>query len=231
MKATQHRGESLDYIALEPDDYRPELPYPLVVMLHGYGSNMDDLAGLCPVVHSTGYRYVCPNAPISMQLGYGVTGHAWFSLDEGDARAVEEARTSENRIATLVEEVTAQYEVEPERVVLGGFSQGGMLTLQVGLTRPEVFRGLAVLSGKFPQPEELIPRLQAQREQSIFVSHGTADHMIAVEEGRQAVGLLKQAGYRPEYHEYEMGHQITADVVADLSNWLGRVLPPTHLDE
>ncbi len=215
---------------LEPDDYRPEHSYPLVVLLHGFGSHMGDLAGLCPVIDSSDYRYVLPNAPIPMQVSYGNTGFAWFSLDEdGDnAASAEEAKAAEQQIADLVDEVTDQHEVEPRRTVLGGFSQGGMLTLQSGLTRPEVFRGLAVLSGRFPEPDELVPRLPERRDQSIFVAHGTADDMIAVEEGREAVDLLKQEGYRPEYHEYEMGHQITADVVADLSTWLSAVLPPTR---
>jgi phospholipase/carboxylesterase len=69
-------------------------------------------------------------------------------------------------------------------------------------------------------------RLPARRDQPVFVAHGTLDDLIGVETGRRARDFLQAHGYSPEYHEYEMGHQITAQVLADLTAWLHSALPP-----
>ena len=73
----QGRGGSLEYVAVYPVDYQPERAYPLIVLLHGFGANMHDLAGLASFIDSRSYVYVCPNAPLPVQLGPGFTGYAW----------------------------------------------------------------------------------------------------------------------------------------------------------
>jgi len=64
MRAERHEGNGLQYITVVPDGYTPDSSYPLVVMLHGFGANMQDLAGLAPTINADGYVYACPNAPI-----------------------------------------------------------------------------------------------------------------------------------------------------------------------
>ncbi len=79
MQAEQHQGAGLKYLTITPDGYDPELPYPLMIMLHGFGANMQDLAGLAPAISATGYVYACPNAPIHFDLGGGHIGYGWTS--------------------------------------------------------------------------------------------------------------------------------------------------------
>ncbi len=83
MKAEIHEGVGLQYITIVPDEYTPESIYPLVIMLHGFGANMQDLAGLAPAINATGYVYACPNAPIPFQLGPGHSGSGWMTPSGG----------------------------------------------------------------------------------------------------------------------------------------------------
>lgn len=209
---------------MEPDDYRPELQYPLVVLLHGFGSHMSDLASLAPAINRTGYVYAFPNAPIRMEMGFGAEGYAWTSLSEKDRGAL--AAQAEEKLSVFFEEVFSLFSIDPGRVVLGGFSQGGMMTYQIGLGSPHIFSGLAILSSTLREKDQVTRQMGEGPKQSIFISHGTRDTMIAVEDGRRACRLLTAQGYTPEYREYEMGHEVSADVLADLREWLHRVLPP-----
>ena len=221
MEAKELQGESLRYLAIEPDGYDTQRAYPMVVLLHGFGSHMGDLAGLAPAIDRERYVYICPNAPISMEIGPGMTGYAWTRPGEP---AAEDGDRAEEMLAGLFDEVMEEYRVEPGTAVLGGFSQGGMMTYRNGLVAPERFRGLVALSGRIPEPELLRPRLPADRGQAIFIAHGTADSMIAVEDAREARRFLMEEGYTPQYTEYPMAHEINQDVLKDLVVWVHEVL-------
>ena len=196
----------------------------MIMLLHGFGASMRDLANLSPAIDSNSYVYIFPNAPIEMQIGFGTTGYAW--TQPGQDGPPDEAESAEAMLETLVEEVTERYRVAPGSMVLGGFSQGGMMTYRVGLPDPERFGGLAVLSGSVRDPDGLRGSLPADRSQPIFISHGTDDAMISVEDARRARRFLEEEGYAPEYREYEMGHEISQDVLRDLKLWIGGVLSP-----
>ena len=222
MIARQLEGKSLKYVVVEPDGYRRGADYPMVVLLHGYGSHMGDLAGLAPTIDRESYVYALPNAPIPLDLGYGAAGYAWSEpLDGG----FDEDGSSEAQVEAFVDEVAELYEVAAGNIVLGGFSQGGMMAYRHGLPRPEVFRGLMALSARIPDRDEMQALLPTRRDQPVFISHGTLDTLIPIDEGRGSYRFLEANGYEPELHEYEMAHQITAEVVADLAAWLRRVLP------
>ena len=66
MKFEQHQGKDLKYLTVVPDNHASDISYPLIVMLHGFGANMRDLAGLAPAIESEGYVYACPNGPIPL---------------------------------------------------------------------------------------------------------------------------------------------------------------------
>lgn len=224
MEAKQYDGRSLRYLIVEPDGYNVDRDYPLIILLHGFGSHMGDLAGLASAISPTGYLYACPNAPLAMDVGAGQVGYAWANL-YGDSYE-REAQDAEKMLIDFVQEVTQQYDISHDRVMLGGFSQGGMLTYRVGLPRPEMFAGLFALSSRVMDPDGLRDSLPDRRDQPIFVSHGTQDTMISVNEGRESRRLLDEWGYGAEYHEYEMAHEIRQEVIDDLVNWLGKVMPP-----
>ena len=224
MRGENHQGKGLKYITVLPDDYNPDVRYPLLIMLHGFGANMQDLAGLAPVINSRGYVYACPNAPIAFDLGGGQAGYGWTS-PRGDATP-EEMQRAETLLGEFFDEVLEQFQVAPGRSVLLGFSQGGGMTYRCGLSRADTFAGLVALSASLPDPKELEDRLPEDRNQPIFIAHGRSDPLIPAESAANAQRFLKEAGYSPEYHEYNMAHEISSEVLSDLSTWMGNVLPP-----
>ena len=223
MILREHDGGPLRYVTVEPDDYSEGTPYPLVVLLHGYGAHMGDLATVAPAIDPSGYVYAFPNAPHPLDTGFGPVGFAWaFFPPEADDDAAAE---SESLLYDFMDDVEERLGVPDGQVVLGGFSQGGMMTLRVGLGAPDRFRGLAVLSGRL-MDDDTFDDLPTRRAQPIFIAHGTYDEIIPINEGRRARDSLRQQGYAPEYHEYEMAHEIGQHEIEDLTRWLHAVLPP-----
>jgi phospholipase/carboxylesterase len=226
VRAIERQGSTLTYLAIEPDDYDTDAQYPVVVLLHGFGAHMGDLAGLTPAIDPKGYVYICPNAPIQVQLGPGMVGYAW--TQPGGAGGPEEAEAAEAMLDALFDEVTEAYRVEPGNLVLGGFSQGCMMSYRVGLPSPQKFRGVLALSGRVTDPSGLRSRLPDKRDQPIFVAHGSRDAVVSVESAREAISFLEAEGYAPEYHEYPMGHEIAQRTINDAAEWIRRVLPPLN---
>ena len=224
MQGEIHEGPGLQYLSVLPDGYDPEKSYPLVIMLHGFGANMHDLANLAPAINSAGYVYACPNAPIPFNLGQGHAGFGWMTPRGGSTP--EEIAKSEGLLADFFTEVLEKFSVTPGNSLLLGFSQGGGMTYRCGLGRADTFAGLAALSATLPEAEELDSKLPARRSQPIFVAHGRYDQMIEESTAHAAKDYLEGAGYSPEFHVYNMGHEISGEVLADLVPWIASVLPP-----
>ena len=224
MQAQQIEGNSLAYILVEPDEYDENQEYPAVVLLHGFGASMRDLVGLAPSIEKSGYLYVFPNAPIPMQIGLGMTGYAW--TPPGQSGGDDAATHAEELLVGFFEEAMERHGLSEGGMVMGGFSQGGMMTYRFGLRRPEMFAGLIILSGRVSSPEILADNLPEHRDQPIFVAHGKQDKVIEVEYAQESRGFLISEGYSPQYHEYEMAHEINQDVLDDLGPWLRNVMPP-----
>ena len=223
MRLREHEDGPLRYVTVEPDDYSDGASYPLVVLLHGFGAHMGDLAPVAPAIDPDGYVYAFPNAPHPLDTGLGPVGFAWavFPPAEDDDAAFE----SESLLTDFIDDAQDRLQVPDGQIVLGGFSQGAMMTLRVGLGSPDRFQGLAVLSGRL-MDDDTLDDLPGRPTQSIFLAHGTDDDVIAVEEGRRVRDSLRRQGYAPEYHEYAMAHEIGQDELSDLTRWLHAVLPP-----
>jgi phospholipase/carboxylesterase len=193
-------------------------------MLHGFGANMQDLAGLAPAINADGYVYACPNAPIPFQLSPGQTGFGWMTPRGGGTP--EETANSEQLISDFFDAVFEQFNVQPGQAVLLGFSQGGGMTYRCGLGRADRFAGLAALSATLPDQDELATRLPEGRGQSIFIGHGRFDQMVSDDSAQSAKSFLESNGYSPEFHIYDMAHEISGEELADLVPWMAKVLPP-----
>ena len=228
MKTERHDGRSLPFLTVLPDDYDAVISYPLVIMLHGFGAHMGDLAGLAPAIEDKGYVYACPNAPLAFDFGGGHTGYGWMPRQNvAGPEEVQAARErSEELLEGFFEEVFEKLNTTRGKVALLGFSQGGGMTYRCGLKSPDVFAGLVALSAALFDPEILRPRLPESRDQPIFVAHGIRDMQIDVETARATRGFLEAEGFQPEYREYNMGHEIPFEVLRDLIPWINGVLPP-----
>ena len=224
MKAEQHQGQALAYLNVYPDGYQEDASYPLVILLHGFGANMRDLAGLAPSIHREGYVYSLPNAPIPFNVGLGMVGYGWHP-PRGEAQPGDFEK-AEEQVAAYFDDVFAQFGTAPGNAVLMGFSQGGGMTYRCGLERPHIFAGLAALSATLPDRDILKTKLPDNRDQPIFIAHGDHDPMISMDTAQAARDFLQEEGYAPSYHEYPMGHEIPPAVINDLVPWLTGVLPP-----
>ena len=224
MQAEEHQGSGLKYLAVTPEGYSPESNYPLIIMLHGFGANMQDLAGLAPMINQSGYVYACPNAPLAFDLGGGHAGWGWMS--PRGMSTPEQVQSAEDLLGDFFDEVFDLFKTTPGNAVLLGFSQGGGMTYRCGLERSHSFAGLAALSATLPDEDLLSEKLPKDRQQPIFIAHGLYDPMIALDRAQAARDFLERSGYSPEYHEYDMAHSISGDVLNDLAPWLARVLPP-----
>jgi len=228
MSADRDEG-SLPHVVVRPDNYDPARSYPLVVLLHGFGANMHDLVSLAPALDSSGYIYSFPNAPYPVDFGGGAVGYSWTLGRPGviePESITAPNQSAEERLAAFLEEQIASNDIDSGRVVLAGFSQGGGLTLRFGLPRPDKFAGLAVLSGAFREDEAIRTALPEARTQPIFIGQGRYDPLVSLERGQATLDFLKSAGYAPDYHEYDMAHEISDAELDDLRPWLNRVLPP-----
>ena len=226
MKIEENNGDDLNFLIAYPDSYSESTRYPLIVMLHGYGAHMGDLASLAPEIHPSGYIYAFPNAPLRVEFGGGAWGYSW--LPPGESLSIADIQLAEETVLSFVTEVAQRFDVPHGQILLAGFSQGGRMAYTIGLSNPETFAGLAVLSSGISDPESLRTRLAVQRDQQIFIAHGIEDN---IERGRRSKDFLVEEGYSPSYHEYNMGHEITSDVIQDLTEWLLGVLPPAVPDE
>ena len=220
MRTEPSRGKELTYLTVYPSGYKEDTSYPMIMMLHGFGASMYDLAGLAQVIHDSGYIYVCPNAPIPLQIGPGSLGFAW-AVSGGDDTS---ARSNvDQKLEAFWEEAMNLHNVQQGQCLLLGFSQGGGLAYKHGLTRPDMFSGIVALSCSIRDEPGIRDMLPTERNQEIFVAHGLSDN---IENARSSVKFLEMEGYHPTYKEYEMGHEISPEVLADLIPWIQRVLPP-----
>jgi phospholipase/carboxylesterase len=211
--------------------YEPvgEGPHPTVIALHGLGANAMDLLSLAPYLAGGRFLVLCPEGRVEVPLG-PMVGYAWFPLTPGAApdpaafaAGVEDARR-------FLDAAVRRYPVNANKLVLLGFSQGGVIAYALALAEPERFAGLVALSSWFPATlaQTLPPRTGARL--SALVHHGTRDELIGVERGRESVENLRRLQVPVTYREFDMGHEITADSLADLSGWLEeKILSPILL--
>ena len=220
MQVETVQGQDLTYITLYPQEYDPNLAYPLIILLHGFGANMYDLADLSRRIDTKGYVYACPNAPITIQLEPSLVGFAWTEPGSNDP---EQLLNAERKLNGFFQEVMENLGVSPGNSLLLGFSQGGSMTYRCGLGRPDLFAGLVALSCSIRNQDEMRAKLPTERDQPIFIAHGLRDNIERAQSSRE---FLEAEGYAPTYNEYDMAHEISPAVISDLVPWIHRVLPP-----
>lgn len=193
---------------------------PLLVLLHGYGSNEEDLFSFAAQLPDE-YIIVSARAPYSLPP----YGNAWYAITfdndmnkfSDDVQAVQ----SRDLIVKFIDELVEAYPVDKEKITLIGFSQGAILSYAVALTYPQHISRVAALSGYLNM--DIVGKDIHTKDLSklkFFISHGTVDQVIPVEWARKAPEFLKTLGLQEEYHEYPVGHGVAPQNFYDLLNWL-----------
>lgn len=204
---------------LTPSEANP----PLLVLAHGYGSNEQDLIDLADYLDDR-FFVVSVRAPLSMGGG----AYAWYPLNftaTGIEHKHAEAEAGWKALSTFVDEAKSVYPVDGDRVYLGGFSQGGIMSLAVGVMHPEKVAGVVVMSGLM-LPEAAASAVRGgDRRLPVFAAHGKWDEVIPVDFGRQISEQVKGLPVDVTYREYPMGHQVSGESLANVDAWLR-----THLN-
>ncbi len=218
---TLHSDLPLAYLEQTQGDARNE---PLVIFLHGFGSNEEDLFGLKDALPST-WTYLSVRAPLPVDA----SGYRWFAKKPGDGDydgETADLQRSAQLIEDFVQQATAKYHTQTDRVFLVGFSQGAIMSYEVGLRKPALVRGIAALSGS------VLPVLKAELKAdaaldklAIFIGHGTLDQALPYASATRANEVLQAVGLKPEFHGYVgMPHTISEAEVQDLKAWLEKSL-------
>ncbi len=197
-------------------------PHPTIVALHGWGASAFDLIGLAPYLGGGRFQVICPQGPLEVPLGMpGAVGYGWFPLS-GTTPAIEgPLEAAAVLVERFLDAALARYAVDPRKLVLLGFSQGGVIAYRLALAAPRRFAGLAALSSWLPpQMVAALPEVEGRDELPTLVQHGGADEIIAIERAHQSVETLRSLRVPVISREYEMGHEINAESLADLTQWL-----------
>lgn len=208
-----HAAElELTYLVHEPA--KTSAHAPLIVVLHGSGSDENDMIGLWQQLPED-FIVVSPRAP----FGGGASGYRWYR--KGNSTGAD-IRLSIAAIGRLVDTAIKRFGADPKRVFLAGFSQGAVLVYHAVLEDPGRFRGAAVLSGSLYgfDAHELSTRKDWQTA-SLFIGHGTADARIPFATGKAAHTQLDRLGVPNEFHAYPgMQHETQDREISDLAEWL-----------
>jgi phospholipase/carboxylesterase len=197
---------------------------PLVIFLHGYGSNEQDLFGIKDDLPAS-YTYLSVRAPITMEEG----SYQWFrKKGEGAYNGeTDDLKTSGQVLLDFIAQAAKKYHTEPDKVVLVGFSQGAIMSYEVALRHPEALGGIAALSGRIlPVLKSALKPDEKRQSLAIFIGHGKQDNRLPYKDGTEANSLLQSISLTPEFHGYEgLGHSISAAEIEDLNAWLQRLNP------
>jgi len=192
---------------------------PLLLLLHGVGSNEHDLYELAPFLDK---RFLIISVRAPNALGAG--SYAWFEVDftpGGPVINPEQAEASRETLIAFLQEATLAYSADPKQVYLMGFSQGAIMSASVALTRPELVAGAVLMSGRILP--EIQPSIASNEQLSGFpflVVHGTADMVLPISYGRASRELLSSLPVDLTYHEYSMGHEVSQASLRDVTAWL-----------
>jgi phospholipase/carboxylesterase len=209
---------SLDYLIREPKIKLDK--NPLILLLHGYGSNEEDLFSFATELPDE-YYIISARAPYDLQYG----SYAWYAInfdaDENKFSDNEQARSSRDLIAKFIDELTRNYPIDSAKTSLLGFSQGAVLSYAVALSHPEKIQKVIALSGYLS--DTIFENDYLKNDLSklkIFASHGIADQVIPVDWARKTKPFLDKLGIAAVYKEYPIGHGISPQIFSDFKNWL-----------
>ena len=209
---------SLHYLIREPKIKLDQ--NPLLLLLHGYGSNEEDLFSFAQELPDE-YFVVSARAPYDLMYG----SYAWYAInfdaDENKFSDTVQAQQSRDLIAVFIDELLVKYPIDKTNITLIGFSQGAILSYAIGLSYPQKIRRIAAISGYF-NADIAVDGFEKNDFSilKVFASHGTVDQVVPFEWGQKAKQLLTEYGVQMDFHSYPIGHGISPQNFYDFKNWL-----------
>ena len=214
---------------------------PLVLLLHGFGAPGDDLVSLADVLDvPTGTRFVFPEGPLSLSFG-PTDARAWWLIDMARMQADRMAgrvrdlsqdipkglAPARDTMLAFIKEVERQFGADPRTTLLGGFSQGAMLSCDVMLRTAQPYAGLIQLSGTLLATQEWSPLLQKRKGLPVFQSHGMQDEILPYVGAERLRNTLSHGGLAVEWHSFRGGHEIPRTVLRQLGPFITKAVTRT----
>ena len=207
-------------------------PNAAIIWLHGLGADGHDFEPIVPELVPRGsraWRFVFPNAPTRpVTINGGMRMRAWYDIKGLDRKAAEDTagfQDSDAKVRQLIDREAARG-IPATRIVLAGFSQGGAVSLYAAPRLKSTLAGVMALSCYLPMESTFLAERAAENQATpIFMAHGQFDNVIAMMMGAKSRDYLKAHGYSVEWHDYPMAHSVSAEEVADIRQFLMRVLP------
>ena len=191
---------------------------PCLILLHGVGANESNLIDFAQR-QDPRMTVILARAPLTL----GPNMYGWFNVNFTSTGPVINAAQAEHSRQTLlafIDALPGAYGIDPARIWIAGFSQGGIISASVGLTRPDKVAGFGILSGRIlPEIAPLIANADALKELHAFVSHGIHDGKLSIDFARNAKNLLTESGVQLAYHEYDAAHELNAEMQSDFIRW------------
>jgi len=209
---------SLEYKVREPKILLDK--NPLLLLLHGYGSNEDDLFSFASELPDE-YFVISARAPYDLQYG----SYAWYAInfdaDQNKFSDHDQAVLSRDLVVKFLEELKTKFPIDSSNITLIGFSQGSILSYSIALSYPKIVQRVGAFSG-YLNLDTTIDNYQNNDFSGlkIFSSHGTVDQVIPVEWARKTDPILKSLGINSTYEEYPIGHGVSPQNFYDLKSWL-----------
>lgn len=206
---------------------------PLVIGLHGRGSNADDLAGLAPAL-DPGWRYIFPQAPSRLDLSDWGDNFSWYEPIMTDAERQQATQVgipvspqllaAREQLGAFLAATHARLGTQSEQSALIGFSQGAAMTLDTGLHAAPPYAALVAMSGYLPEGDDLPAVFATMQKQPLLIVHGTADTVVDVGIARRARQVLAAGGIHAEYREFAIGHEVNEESLAVVAAFLRKHL-------
>ena len=200
-----------------------------IIWLHGLGADGSDFAPLVPQLglpDSFGIRFIFPNAPsIPVSINNGFVMPAWYDIKEVDIdRHVDEEQLKQSA-AGVHSLINREIErgVDSSRIIVAGFSQGGAVSYEAGLTYPKPLAGIMALSTYFATATSIKVN-PIQNSMPILICHGSMDPVVSEALGLKSAATLKNLGLVPEYNSYPMEHSLCPQQIVDIAAWMSRIL-------
>lgn len=218
MQVTQHDLP----IILEP----PAKAESAVIWLHGLGADGEDFVDLVPQLklpENHGIRFIFPHAPHQpVTINGGMRMRSWYDIRSTDFMGDVDAAGIRVACYRAYELIKQQIDagISAEKIVLAGFSQGGLVALHAALSYEHLLGGVLALSTYCPMYEQFY----MHREIPIMMTHGEYDQVIPLAIAQHSKQALEQKGYQIEWHSYPMQHQVCAEEIDDIAAWLKQVL-------
>ena len=209
-------SDPLHYVVRQPKTTTQKPP--LLILLHGYGSNEMDLFSFADELPEE-LIIISLRAPYEMAYG----GYAWYAITldavNNKYSDLNQAKESMGRIADLIDELKKEYNTDPDNTFLLGFSQGAILSYALSFNFPNKIQHIVALSGHFN--EELLPEnIEHKFDTDYYISHGTVDQVIPVDAARKASPFLTSLGLQNVYSEYPVGHGVAPQNFFSFKKWI-----------